>query len=120
MGKITGFKDFKRQNFKRRNVDERINDWKEIFMSMLLNEYYPMYVKDGLKEPDDVIKYTRKIQEENDSVKQFWCKTIVSGNPDTDKLMLKEVYRAYKEWLIDECGKRKNEIRHVCQSFRFC
>ena len=31
MGKITGFKDYKRENFKRRNVSERINDWKEIY-----------------------------------------------------------------------------------------
>ena len=30
MGKITGFKDFKRENFKRREVTERVNDWKEI------------------------------------------------------------------------------------------
>ena len=31
MGKITGFKDFKRENFKRRDVTERVNDWKEIY-----------------------------------------------------------------------------------------
>ena len=31
MGKITGFKDFKRENFKRREVTERVNDWKEIY-----------------------------------------------------------------------------------------
>jgi len=31
MGKITGFKDFKRENFKRRKVTERVNDWKEIY-----------------------------------------------------------------------------------------
>ena len=29
MGKITGFKDFKRENFKRREVTERVNDWKK-------------------------------------------------------------------------------------------
>ena len=32
MGKITGFKDFKRENLKRRNVSERVNDWKEIYL----------------------------------------------------------------------------------------
>ena len=31
MGKITGFKDYDRQNFKRRNITERVNDWKEIY-----------------------------------------------------------------------------------------
>ena len=31
MSKITGFKDYDRQNFKRRNVTERVNDWKEIY-----------------------------------------------------------------------------------------
>ena len=31
MGKITGFKDFERENFKRREVTERVNDWKEIY-----------------------------------------------------------------------------------------
>ena len=32
MGKITGFKDFERENLKRRNVSERVNDWKEIYL----------------------------------------------------------------------------------------
>ena len=32
MGKITGFKDYNRQNFKRRSVSERVNDWKEIYV----------------------------------------------------------------------------------------
>ena len=31
MAKITGFKEFKRKNFKRREVKERVKDWKEIY-----------------------------------------------------------------------------------------
>ena len=31
MGKLTGFKEYDRQNFKRRDVKERIKDWKEIY-----------------------------------------------------------------------------------------
>ena len=31
MAKITGFKEFKRQNFKRREVKDRVKDWKEIY-----------------------------------------------------------------------------------------
>jgi len=31
MGKITGFKEFERQNFKRREVEKRVKDWKEIY-----------------------------------------------------------------------------------------
>tara|TARA_B100001029_G_C15063973_1_gene461602 strand:- start:5172 stop:6638 length:1467 start_codon:yes stop_codon:yes gene_type:complete len=31
MAKITGFKEFKRKNFKRRGVKERVKDWKEIY-----------------------------------------------------------------------------------------
>ncbi len=31
MGKLTGFKEFNRKNFKRRSVSERIQDWKEIY-----------------------------------------------------------------------------------------
>ena len=38
MGKITGFKDFKRENLKRRNVSERVNDWKEIYLPGQINK----------------------------------------------------------------------------------
>lgn len=31
MGKLTGFKEYQRKNFKRRDVSERVNDWKEIY-----------------------------------------------------------------------------------------
>ena len=31
MGKLTGFKEYSRKNLKRRSVDERIKDWKEIY-----------------------------------------------------------------------------------------
>ena len=31
MGKLTGFKEYRRKNLKRRSVDERIKDWKEIY-----------------------------------------------------------------------------------------
>ncbi len=98
------------REFEKEDVEQHFNNWKELFISILLNEYYPKYVREGLREPDDVIKYTRKIQEENDNVKKFWSKMIISGNPDTDKLMLKEVYRAYKDWLLDECGKKSRDI----------
>jgi len=42
MNKLTGFKDNKRQNFKRRSVPERIGDWKEI--------YFPWNEKDAKKQ----------------------------------------------------------------------
>ena len=96
--------------FKKEPVDEYFQKWKEVFMSMLLNIWYPMYVKYGLKEPDDVIKHTRKIQEENDNVKKFWSTMIVSADPDTHKLMLKEVYRSYKEWMIEDQGKKAKDV----------
>jgi len=32
MGKLTGFKEYSRKNLKRRSVDERIKDWKEIYL----------------------------------------------------------------------------------------
>ena len=38
MGKITGFKDFERENLKRRNVSERVNDWKEIYCLGQINK----------------------------------------------------------------------------------
>ncbi|MBM31626.1 MAG: glutamate synthase [Chloroflexi bacterium] len=38
MGKLTGFKEFNRKNFKRRSVSERIQDWKEIYFPWNENE----------------------------------------------------------------------------------
>ena len=96
--------------FKKEPVDEYFQHWKEVFMSMLLNTWYPLYKRDGLNEPDDVIKYTRKIQEENDTVKKFWSKMIVSADAETHRLTLREAYRSYKDWMMDDQGKKSKDI----------
>ena len=41
-------------------VNEKFEEWREIFMSWLLNRWYKKYKKNGLIEPEEVIKYTKK------------------------------------------------------------
>ena len=70
-------------------------------MSWLLNRWYKKYKRDGLIEPEEVIRYTRKIQEENDDIKKFWSECVIKGDPQKDKLKITEVFKSYKDWVKD-------------------
>ena len=34
MGKITGFKEFDRKNFNKRSIEERVKDYKEVYVHL--------------------------------------------------------------------------------------
>ena len=89
------------REFVKEDVNDRFNDWKEVFMSWLLNRWYKKYKRDGLIEPEEVIRYTRKIQEENDDIKKFWGECVIKGDPQKDKLKITEVFKSYKDWIKD-------------------
>ena len=98
------------REFQKEPVDERFPLWKEVFMSLLLNKYYKKYKYEGLVEPEEVLEYTRKVQEENDDIKKFWDEMVIIGDSNKDKLKINEVYNAFKDWLKERYGKNKRTI----------
>ena len=51
---------------KDKKLGERIGNWKQPFMWLLLRKYYPRYIKEGLNEPKEVQTQTKKYRNDND------------------------------------------------------
>lgn len=107
-----------------RELAFKFDDWKESFMSLLL-EYYKKYKENGIHEPEDVLKCTRQYQRSNDLIGEFMDAVIkkeVGQNIDLD-----DIYEEYKEWhkaesitgkLLRKKGLNEYLDKHLCKSIK--
>ena len=75
-------------------------------MLWVLIQYYPKYVKEGLKQPPIVKAYTEKYWQDQDHYKQYVddCIVIVEKDHGYDKsanISHTELFRHFKSWLLD-------------------
>jgi len=77
------------------HLSEKIENWKEMFMYLLLTDFYPLYKKNGLIEPDSVIQATKQYRANVDDIKDFIDQTIepIDGHYVT----LKDLWNKYKK-----------------------
>ena len=71
----------------------------EVFMSMLIEEY-KNYKKNGIEEPEAVIKFTKEYRKAQDSILQFIDQFIKQKEPDTKALALGVIYNEFKYMVI--------------------
>jgi P4 family phage/plasmid primase-like protien len=78
-----------------RNLKSKLSKSKYyiVFMNILI-KYYNIYIKEGLIPPTEVIKATKKYEEENNNIRQFVIDNITktSKKDFIDKKDLKELY----------------------------
>ena len=93
-------------------LSQKFEDWKEPFMSILL-DYYRLYQKDGLTEPDEILEYTKSYKDDPcDMYKRFVDDMIIKIEREEEEenvyLSQKSGYDAYIKWLDEEnMSKRK-------------
>lgn len=78
---------------------EKLDEWKEAFMSILIH-YYKKYSTGGLKEPEEVIKYTKEYRKVSDIYAEFIDDNI-EVIPAGDKQMIttmSQIYSIFKDW----------------------
>lgn len=86
-------------------LSEKFDDWKEPFMSILLNKYYKLYLDKGLKEPDIILEYTRNYKDDPcEHYNKFVKDSIITQ--EGEKLKIGDAWNVYLKWLDDE-GKPK-------------
>ena len=79
------------------NLEHNIGKWKQAFMCILL-KYYKIYRKDGLKEPEIVIKHTKEYKRNNDIYQEFMDANISVTGKDKDREELDVLYDLFKHW----------------------
>ena len=86
-------------------LSEKFEDWKEPFMSILLNKYYKIYKEKGLVEPKQVLEFTQNYKDDPcEHYNKFVKDCIVKQ--DGEKLKMGDAWATYMKWL-DEEGKSK-------------
>jgi phage/plasmid-associated DNA primase len=77
---------------------EKMEDWKQPFMWLLINKYWIEYAKNGLQEPSEVTKYTNRYKQNSDVFMEFIDKYIITTNADSDKEKQDYVYETFANW----------------------
>ena len=88
-------------------LSEKLKNWKELFMAFLLDKYYENYKKEGIKVPQEVIKYTLEYQKQCDLYTDFITNNIDDTKDMKDIVDINQVYEEFKVWYEDVFGHHK-------------
>lgn len=83
--------------FKKENIDSKMNAWKSTFMSMLL-QLYTEYAEKGLSEPDVVQEFTKNYQKSSDCCLEFIEEHIQITNNKKDTIQLSHIMNEFRTW----------------------
>ena len=90
-------------------LSQKFDGWKEMFMSLLI-EYYKLYKKEGIKEPEEVMKCTRDYQRSNDGFLDFVESELdIAPTPDI-MLDITDAFACFKAWIGDNAGAHFKSI----------
>lgn len=96
-----------------RDLPFKFEEWKETFMSMLI-EYFRKYKQHGIYEPEDVLQCTKNYQRSNDTIGEFMDTFIEKAGPESF-VPLDIIYEEYRDWHKSESiggnKQRKKVIR---------
>ena len=84
-----------------------IKNWKELFMALLIDKYYLMYKKHGIKVPVEVIKFTLEFQKQCDLYTDFISENLEETGEQSDTIDLNELYDDFKSWYEDTFSSHK-------------
>ena len=87
-----------KQFLKDKQLYKKLEKWKESFMWLLLKKYYPLYKKNGLKEPSKVTQFTDKYKMDSDIYLEFIHENLVITNKKKDYESIAMVYTTFKSW----------------------
>jgi P4 family phage/plasmid primase-like protien len=89
---------------KDRKLYQKLENYSSAFMFILLKDYYPKFLINGLDVIDEVNIITKRYKAENDIFDQFFQENIRKN--DTFVLKIKDVYDRYKSWYSDKLGEK--------------
>jgi P4 family phage/plasmid primase-like protien len=85
----------------------KLRNWKEAFMFLLI-KYYKKYRKEGIKEPEEVLKYTRQYQEKCNVYMEYINEYLEMDNdPEYKGVKHTDVYKEFKVWFRNQYENAK-------------
>jgi P4 family phage/plasmid primase-like protien len=80
-------------------LSSKMEDWKEHFMALLIDTY-KRYLKEGIKEPDEVTQCTRDYKRQNDHLADFIHNCVESS--EGSFMLMNEAFNELKAWIKDD------------------
>ena len=99
------------------DLSDKLEAMKETFMSIII-KYYKIYHTIGLKEPEEVLAYTKSYQQKNDFYMEFAEDIIEETENKKDIVKIEELYNMFKNWYKEsqgdsKCPARKNLKEYI-------
>ena len=88
-----------------KEISLKFEDWKETFMSLLIN-YYRKYIEEGIFEPEEVLAFTNEYQKENDFITEFIGDSIQKSDKDNCFMYEVDVWDKFCIWYDQQGGER--------------
>ncbi len=82
-----------------KTLQEKLKNWKQGFVWLLLNKYYPDYRKNGLEEPSKVTQYTDQYKQDQDVYSAYLNENIEITGKNRDKLPVQTIYESFKTYI---------------------
>ncbi|PNH00386.1 putative helicase [Tetrabaena socialis] len=82
-------------------LSEKLDEWKEPFMSLLIEYYKTRYAKKKIKEPDAVLACTREYQKNNDHFADF-VDTCIQKTSPSGVLRMSDAFSEFRSWVKDD------------------
>ena len=81
-----------------RDISEKIQRWKELFMGLLIDVYYKSYTEEGISVPEEVEKHTEEYHRQCDKYSDFMISAIEKSKTSGEFVEITELLNEYKEW----------------------
>lgn len=87
-------------------LTEKMKTWAAPFAWILLNEYYPKYLSEGLCEPPKVTKYTDQYKKDSDFYYEFLSECLEETGDEDDVEKIGFLYDLFKKWYSANYGAK--------------
>ena len=90
------------------DLPEKMELWKGAFIWYLINKYYKIYQKQGLKEPEKVLAHTKKYKKASDVYLEFIDENLEVTKSNKDFESVDILYSTFKNWFSESYSTKCN------------
>lgn len=95
------------QFYKDYDLGDKMVQWKQAFMWILLSEYYPKFRKNGIVEPAKVMEHTEIYKMTSNIYLEFVNEFLDITRKPNDKQEIGDLYVTFKDWCREDHGSVK-------------
>jgi putative DNA primase/helicase len=92
-------------------LKDKMENWKEAFLFILIKRYNDRYKKNGLIEPNKIKEFTNEYKRQSDIFYEYINEQLEFTNNVKDKINLTNMYNDFKIWFKEAHTERKIPTR---------